>query len=545
MASTVLSGRSIVAATAAGALLLASACAAIESSRHRPGVISDGTFRPARDAATHYGPDPSRSCPAGGAIKLLADQLGDAARRGGRPPPGEDGRLCAAADTFLGWGEDESPPESVVTFVSSYFGLASPIQQVNIATIESEDTKVLAQRMYETAASFAANARQTRFGVATTRLKKNSTRVVLLLQDVAIELDPLPRRLGPGEQAALTGRLLGELQDPKVVSSDVRGQVSRPEQARGKQFRADVRCGEHPGRVQVEIRAQDPRAGGERTVATIPIACNTELPTAVAVGPTPGWPAEVAAQERKLFDIINAERTTAGLSALRWDDGIAKVAREYSESLRDQRIGADSRPVDIAERLRQLGVASPLVLLNPGLASSAEQAHERFLESPEHRANYMNPELTTGAVGLARATEPDGRPVVVVNELFIKELPPVDPQALRAELRAAIAKKRVEARAAPLSSDPALERLAQDYATGLAEAGGAPPKRAAEITAALNKRFRRVNLLTGAKAEPLELAQDPNVVAQGQLLGVGVAQGMHPVLGRNAAYVVVMVGTRR
>ena len=38
-----------------------------------------------------------------------------------------------------------------------------------------------------------------------------------------VELDPLPRKLDPKVEATLSGRLLGEAQNPKVLSSDPRG----------------------------------------------------------------------------------------------------------------------------------------------------------------------------------------------------------------------------------------------------------------------------------------------------------------------------------
>jgi hypothetical protein len=52
-------------------------------------------------------------------------------------------------------------------------------------------------------------------------------------------------------------------------------------------------------------------------------------------------------------------------------------------------------------------------------------------------------------------------------------------------------------------------------------------------------------MVTGAKQEPLDFAEEPQIVSSGRSLGVGVAQGRHPVLGRNATYVTIMVGTPR
>jgi hypothetical protein len=88
--------------------------------------------------------------------------------------------------------------------------------------------------------------------------------------------------------------------------------------------------------------------------------------------------------------------------------------------------------------------------------------------------------------------------------------------------------------------------VATEYAVELAAAKGALPKaRVDELVSPLYKSFKTVRLLTGAKASPLELADEPSLVGTDKLYGLGVAQGWHQVLGNNAAYVVLLLGTRR
>src|SRR5262249_15836714 len=151
---------------------------------------------------------------------------------------------------------------------------------------------------------------------------------------------------------------------------------------------------------------------------------------------------------------------------------------------------------------------------NPGRARTAEEAQARFSFSPSHRANYMNPEITNGGVGVVPGgNEPSGRPTVFITELFVKDLPPLNTQELRAKLREAIARKRRDARAAPMKSDPLLEDVAQKYAQALAEAKGNPPKaRLNETLAPLRRPFLTVNVIAGAKNDPLEFAEEPGIV---------------------------------
>ena len=175
-----------------------------------------------------------------------------------------------------------------------------------------------------------------------------------------------------------------------------------------------------------------------------------------------------------------------------------------------------------------------------------ERAHDRLVSSPSNRANIMNREVTSLGVGAVARPDAEGKPMVYVTELFIKELPPVDVAKARSDLRAAVAQERKDARTTAISAHPALDETAQEYAEALAAAGGTLPKeKQTELTAPLNKVFKAVTMVSGAKQEPLDFAEEPQVTMPGKSLGVGVAQGRHPVLGRNAVYVVLMVGSPR
>jgi uncharacterized protein YkwD len=525
-------------------LMVEGGCSAIEATRHSPGSIKDGSFSPGRPPSAQYGSDPAQACPSGGAMAFLPLDLEDAAKKTGTPPVKADGRLCSAAEALLGW-EKDLPDESVVRFVSWYFGLPAPIPRVTITPVPTEDGKAMAGMLLDAVSAFAKTAVQPRFGLATQRLHKDSSKVVLLMQDLVVDLDPVPKRLALNSQAPLSGRLVGDYANPKIVISNVMGQLETPSVPPGKAFQAELRCGDRPGRIQVEIRAEE--KGAESIVATFPVTCGIDQPTSVTVAPPEQAPADAAREEKKVLELLNAERTSVGLAQLSWDDAVAGVARAISQSARDaSRSGGSPSQIDVVERLKQADISSPLVLQNPGRARSAGEAHARFSTSPSHRANYTNPSITHAGIGVAAGTDANGRPSVFVTELFVKELPPVDTQAVREKLRAAIARRRSDARAPPLASDATLEEVAQRYAKALADAKGDLPKaRADEILMPLHKLFRTVNVISGAKADPLEFAEEPGVVATAKLVGIGVAQGAHPVLGKNATYVVVLTGTRR
>ena len=118
---------------AVASLLVAGCAGGMAANRRSPGVIENGAFRPGRAPAASYGPDPSLTCPERGVNELVADAIGAVAK--------PEGRLCAIADTLLGWegtGSDV-PPDSVLAVISSDFGLPQPVRRVVIKDVNTAE----------------------------------------------------------------------------------------------------------------------------------------------------------------------------------------------------------------------------------------------------------------------------------------------------------------------------------------------------------------------------------------------------------------------
>jgi len=534
--------RAASAALLAGLLL---APLSASAARHFPGTFSGGVFAPSLPPFTAYGAEGDRPCQKGGGIfDMVPDDLADAAKEAGRPQPKTDGRLCAMAETLLGWPDAATPPQPVTGFLARYFGLTTPLPEVVVASFnaDTEDSRVVADKVVANVRAYLPAFRQVRYGMAAERQKKNLTRVVVVVVDETVVLDPFPRRLELKQSATLSGRLAGDLENPGVLVSGGRGELLQPKQAPGKAFRATITCGEIPARLYVEVRAE--KAGKPRTVASFPVSCGLELPLSVPAKDS--WPAELPKAERRILEELNAERTQAGLRPLAWNDRLAEVARSLADALAEQARTGRPGLTDIRERLEKAGVATTLELVNPAQAGSAEEAHRQILESPPHRANFMNPEVTDAGVGLSLTTLPGGQSAALLAEVFVKVLPPLDVAETRKALAAAIAKRRADEKKPPLAEDPALDEVAQGYAAEMAAAkGDLPAERDEQVLSPLRKGFASLNMLVGASFSPLAYANEPKALASGDHLGVGVAQGDHPKLGKNTPYVVVLIGTAR
>jgi uncharacterized protein YkwD len=466
-----------------------------------------------------------------------------------------DGRLCAVAEALLAWQGDEVPAH-VRAPLGQYFGLPGGAPEMVLATIETDDPRLIAERLTETIQGYGSRAPGPRYGLAVNliagkrgeRAGKDDagrTRLVLALYSEVVQLDPVPRRLELGQKATLAGTLAGDTENPKVLISDAQGRFTTLEPPPGKAFKAELACEAKPGRIMVEIRGEE--MGNERVLASFSVACATELPATVALAPPVAWPAEPERQEQKMADLINAERTGAGLPPLTWLPPLGKIARAVAEQMRDgAKKGAVVVPVNIVQRLNEADVTAPVVLQNPAAAPSGETAHDRLMASPSHRANIMSTEVTHGGLGVAVGADASGKPVVYVTQLFIKVLPPPDLPAVKQTIRDVIARKRAKEKLAVLVQDPTLEQLAQGYAAAVAAGEGRPPKEKYDaLVKALDKGFRKVEILTSVKLDPADYAEEPNVLSTGKFVGLGAALGKHPAYGKNSVFVVLLIGNKR
>jgi len=126
----------------------------------------------------------------------------------------------------------------------------------------------------------------------------------------------------------------------------------------------------------------------------------------------------VAYFERRIFELTNIERVSRGLSPLIWDDRLATAARGHSEDLSVNRltghIGSDGS--DVGERLRRAGITSVTwtenVVTNvipPVFDGTPDFFVRGWMNSPGHRANILDPNLTHLGVGLYSDDSRDGR----------------------------------------------------------------------------------------------------------------------------------------
>jgi uncharacterized protein YkwD/uncharacterized membrane protein required for colicin V production len=124
-----------------------------------------------------------------------------------------------------------------------------------------------------------------------------------------------------------------------------------------------------------------------------------------------------AVAELQMFDLVNEERTAAGLKALTWDDRLVPVARRHSEEMFRLKYFAHQSPVSGSpfDRLKAAGIAYSRAGENLAYAQSVSVAHRGLMQSQGHRENILRPEFTRIAIGVISAG-PYGR---MFTQLFL------------------------------------------------------------------------------------------------------------------------------
>ena len=112
-------------------------------------------------------------------------------------------------------------------------------------------------------------------------------------------------------------------------------------------------------------------------------------------------PPRNASPEGQLFDSVNRERASQGLSILRWDDELASAARDHASQMALHNLMSHQLPgePELIARANAAGVRFNVIAENVAIGPDASTIHAAWMRSPGHRANILRPELS--AVGIA------------------------------------------------------------------------------------------------------------------------------------------------
>jgi hypothetical protein len=112
----------------------------------------------------------------------------------------------------------------------------------------------------------------------------------------------------------------------------------------------------------------------------------------------------VSVAEQYLFSAANAERVQRGLPPLKWDETLHRAAQRHArqmaarESISHQYAGE----ADLANRGHEAGAKFTVISENVAEAWSAPEIHDAWMQSPDHRANLLDPRVNSVGISVER-----------------------------------------------------------------------------------------------------------------------------------------------
>ena len=152
---------------------------------------------------------------------------------------------------------------------------------------------------------------------------------------------------------------------------------------------------------------------GNPTRSRVVSRVSTPSASSYASSPSPAAVTVAASgDERRAFELINAERQRRGLRPLVMDGSLTRLARYHSESMarggylsHTDRQGLDLRGRADALGLRNWKAIAENIAYNQGYKDPTAFAVERWMISEKHRENIVNDEYTHAGVGVVRAQD--------------------------------------------------------------------------------------------------------------------------------------------
>lgn len=125
---------------------------------------------------------------------------------------------------------------------------------------------------------------------------------------------------------------------------------------------------------------------------------------AVATGAEAAAQSPGSVSEQYLFASANAERAQRGLAVLRWDAALYRAADGHAREMAERASISHQYPgeAELAIRGRDAGARFSLIAENVAEAPTAVRIHDAWMNSPEHRANLLDPQVDSVGIRVVR-----------------------------------------------------------------------------------------------------------------------------------------------
>lgn len=148
--------------------------------------------------------------------------------------------------------------------------------------------------------------------------------------------------------------------------------------------------------------------GGDKG-QTVPVKTAGETSTGGNSTVTPTTPTtpttsntSTSADEKRAFDLLNADRASNGLKALKFNSQLTSLGEKYAQDMINRNFFSHYNPEGQSpfDRMKQAGISYSYAGENLAINSNVTAAQQAFMNSSGHRANILNTTYTEVGIGV-------------------------------------------------------------------------------------------------------------------------------------------------
>lgn len=355
----------------------------------------------------------------------IAARIAAVAKQLGQPALSPRKEVAAAAQEILSQTSDGTqPPFAVIQRELLRKQVVEPVHRQILAGFATADPGSLLEGLDPVLRQAFADRKWRWFGVATAPFRGDPerSRLLILLVESGLDLAPPPAAAGPeSAPIPLRGSLLAPYSRPQVMITDPQDRIAPLAiDVKGRDFSGLLRC-DTVGLYKVEVIGES--AQGPHVLANFFWPCGATLPSLPQkfAMPTEKVERTIPASEAELLRLLNQDRKLAGLPPLALDARLTKIARAHSEEMAKKRSVFHHSPTTGTpeDRVRRAHIKNTMLAENLAQAGTEEEAERSLMDSPGHRRNILDPQLTKVGIGVATAKTPLGQVQLYITQLFL------------------------------------------------------------------------------------------------------------------------------
>lgn len=372
------------------------------------------------------------------------------------------------------------------------------------------------------------------------RLPRRYFATLILIQRKS-QLDRFPTMPLEGRAYRLSGTINSGFTEPELIITTPDGQVTQKplKMKDSRQFDEIVRFDKGPGKYSVEIAVQ-----GRLGAAILDLMhCYSGVPYPPPQLPEAfETPADNDLAEQAMLNIINRTRSQNGAPPLSMDPRITAVARKHSEDMLKNKFFAHVSPRygDLKDRFARGGLIAKRFAENLASNRSLIEAHQGLMDSPGHRRNILDPDMSLIGIGIAR-TE-DGQ--LLITENFMQPFEEYNTEALASQLYREINEARAAENLPPLQNRSVLDSVARENSKAMCASDNTSYETARRLLDQKSPRLKYIQMSVLKSPNPPKVEQVADVLnSRYSLIGIGIAQG-NLQNGERPLYSTVLLGEK-